>query len=288
MLKALLRGSDDLFDFSEIILKEQNHRELSAFGDGTIEYILEGTGGSGTSEMTRNLQQQKKGEHFPVFCKRPDPSIDGSSIQPLNRSEDMPSKIHQDKKQGSSNGGNGASPVGFSSSHISYQFPPSNNQVSFAHTNSGSKIIGNRTSSTPMSIFVAGPDQAAPEAIHVVTGPSEEKKLFERPPSCGSLKGCILQGLNVPFENRKFSLESVKSLQSRELISKHSKGRESSIRSEGMSLQDADSAQSVGSNNNNANFMKNQYASQILTVSEKRDRSESLLQEKEGDLDPRL
>lgn len=183
--------------------------------------------------MTHNIQ--KKSE-VPLFSKKTDPSIDGSSIQPLNRSEDMPSKIHQDdqKKPGSSNR---VSPIGFSSSHISYQFMPSNNQVSFAHTNSGSKILGNRDTSTPMSIFVPGPDQHAPDAIHVVTVPSEEKKIFERPPSCGSLKGI----LNIPFENRKFSLESVKSLKSRELMSKNSK-RESSIRSDGMSLQDADSA----------------------------------------------
>jgi hypothetical protein len=50
-----LRGSDDVFDFSEIILKEQNNREMSAFGDGTIDYLLEGTGGSGNSEVTRNV-----------------------------------------------------------------------------------------------------------------------------------------------------------------------------------------------------------------------------------------
>jgi hypothetical protein len=115
---------------------------------------------------------------------------------------------------------------------------PSNNQVSFAHTNSGSKILGNRDSSTPMSIFVPGPDAQQPEAIHVVhTVPSEEKKiLIDRPPSCGSLKGVILQGMKITFENRKFSLDSLKS---RELLpsnSKNSKGRASSIRSDGMSL----------------------------------------------------
>jgi hypothetical protein len=85
-----------------------------------------------------------------------------------------------------------------------------------------------------------------------------------------------------PFENRKFSLESVKSLKSRELMSKNSKRGSS---------EDADSAQSVGSNGNNANFIKNQYISQILTVSEKRDRSESLLvsgKTDHGDIDPRL
>jgi hypothetical protein len=83
-----------------------------------------------------------------------------------------------------------------------------------------------------MSVFVAGPDPQAPEAIHVVTLPSEEKQrvLIDRPPSCGSLKGI----LNMPpFENRKFSLESVKSLKSRELMSKNSKRGSS---------EDADSA----------------------------------------------
>lgn len=112
-------------------------------------------------------------------------------------------------------------------------------------------------------------------------GPFASGKHFpERPPSCGSLKGCIIAGMGIPFENRKFSIESIKSyksLKSRELLpSKNSKGRESSLRSENMSLQDAaDSMNSVGSNQNNANFIKNQYISQILTVSEKRDRSES-------------
>ena len=105
--------------------------------------------------------------------------------------------------------------------------------MSFAQTNSGSKLLGVRDSSTPMSIFVAGPDQHAPEAIHVVTVPSEEKRiLVDRPPSCGSLKGCILQGMNIPFENRKFSLDSVKSLKSRELLPSNHKKRDSSLRSE--------------------------------------------------------
>jgi hypothetical protein len=51
----MLRGSDNVFEFSEIILKEQNQRDMSAFGDGTINCLLEGTGGSGTSEITRNV-----------------------------------------------------------------------------------------------------------------------------------------------------------------------------------------------------------------------------------------
>jgi hypothetical protein len=97
-VKAFIRGaSDDVFDFSEIILKEQNNRELSGFGDGTIDYILEGTGGSGTSEMTHNLNLEKK--ELPNFYKKNDKisSIDGSSMQRFN-SEDMPSKIHHDEE----------------------------------------------------------------------------------------------------------------------------------------------------------------------------------------------
>lgn len=62
------------------------------------------------------------------------------------------------------------SQTGYSSSHMSYQFMPSNQQISFAHTNSGSKKTSEalvHTKSSVMSNFVPGTEHSAPEAIHI-------------------------------------------------------------------------------------------------------------------------
>lgn len=60
---------------------------------------------------------------------------------------------------------------------MSYQFMPSNQQISFAHTNSGSKktsevLVQTKSSvmkdkSSMMSQFVPGTENSAPEAIHI-------------------------------------------------------------------------------------------------------------------------
>lgn len=106
---------------------------------------------------------------------------------------------------------------------------------------------------------------------------------FDRPPSCASLKGCIPE---VPFEQRKFSVDSLKP---GELIpSKNSRG-----------CSEASLADSVGSNNNHANA--NEYRSQILLVSDKHEKLDTentqsdLLQkqaiqlgEKQDNFDPRF
>lgn len=228
---------------------------------------LEGTGGSGTSEMTSNLYEIYQNNKISETKDQQTLSGRNSNTQ-INLSEDLKNFKAKEASGSLISGHQSPSQFGYSSSHISYQFQPSNQQVSFANTNSGSKVassevnggipINNRDSSTPMSLFIAGPDQIPPEAIHVnseekmntnkiekigpkQSGPFGSSKHFpERPPSCGSLKGCIIAGMGIPFENRKFSIESVKSyksLKSKELLpSKNSKGRESSIKSENMSL----------------------------------------------------
>ena len=259
--------------------------------------IAEGTGGSGNSEITPlyNALQNKNSD----LVQRLQNSKEMLSVEGLklaDQSMELHGKLaneHRDKISIQSNGfKENTSNFGYSSSHMSYQFLPSNQQVSFANTNSGSKktseVHNTKSSnlragnSTILSHFVPGTEQIAPEAIHVdkydkkETEPDVESinidlrpnqlqthmQKFERPPSCGSLKGCIPE---APFEHRKFSVESLKS---RELLpSKNSKNE--SGKSEN-SILDRDS---VGSNDNHANA--NEYKSQILIVTDKRDRSES-------------
>lgn len=109
---------------------------------------------------------------------------------------------------------------------MSYQFLPSNQQVSFANTNSGSKktseaLVQTKSSaakdknSTMMSNFMPGTEQSAPDAIHIDRPVKIDVKkqrglgqihAFERPPSCGSFKQLVPEQL---FEHRKFSVESL-------------------------------------------------------------------------------
>lgn len=164
------------FDFSEIILNEQHQNYLEN------KEIAEGTGGSGSSEInvfSKLINKDPSREEF----KKADASLRDSGF-------------------------------GRSSSHISYNFLPSNHLISFAHTNSGSKNHSevNKHAQTINSNMRA-PELMPPEAIHVaLIDKSSKNKSIERPPSCGSLKGFIP---SIPFEHRKFSIESLKS---RELI----------------------------------------------------------------------
>lgn len=93
----------------------------------------------------------------------------------------------------------------------------------------------------------------APEAIHI-----DNKKMnkFDRPPSSDSLRKYMPE---VPFEHRKFSVDSLKANEM--FIAHGSKGSEAS------------GAESVGYNDHPNET--NKYMSKILIVSDKRDRSES-------------
>ena len=60
----------------------------------------------------------------------------------IDQSLENQSKLRKQGDQVSiEDGGRDSSQFGYSSSHLSYQFLPSNNQVSFAKSNSGSKVI---------------------------------------------------------------------------------------------------------------------------------------------------
>lgn len=106
-----------------------------------------------------------------------------------------------------------------------------------------------------MSNFVPGTEQLAPETIHTNKENNfidlrKNLNQFERPPSCDSLKRCIPQ---APFEHRKFSVDSLKANE--------------------LKSQDADS---VGCENNHPNGTDMFASSQILKVSDKRERSGSM------------
>ena len=136
--------------------------------------IVEGTGGSGNSEQN----------HFSNLIRR-------------ESSKDELKKVDQD------------SGFGRSSSRISYNFLPSNHLISFANTNSGSKNHSEvHKNAQTINSSIRAADLAVPDAIHVIAPKANKQSSVERPPSCASLKGFIP---SIPFEHRKFSVDSLKS-----------------------------------------------------------------------------
>jgi hypothetical protein len=204
---------ENLFDFSEIIQFDQV-TQGRIWGqienvNGSIE-IAEGTGGSGTSEITQNLyniMQSRNCDVINIVQEQNMQSVDNHDLQGDNKSLDIQRQV---PRRTADNEGpkESSSQFGCSSSHMSYQFLPSNQQVSFANTNSGSKKTSEAQvhtkssaakdkSSTIISNFIPGTEQTAPDAIHIDRPVKIDMKkqrglgqihAFERPPSCGSFK----------------------------------------------------------------------------------------------------
>lgn len=129
---------ENLFDFSEIILNDHGaHNKWQDQVDATIECV-EGTGGSGTSEITANLFKAMQDGGAPQLKT----SLSGQGLLMIDQSITDPNQNQKTIEDRNSIA---------SSSRLSYQFLPSNQQVSFANTNSGSKDMLRERTTTEMS-----------------------------------------------------------------------------------------------------------------------------------------